>query len=148
MRRRSHHGLPGKQTGIMRIQSLENAKKHLNSGRQDHINCHFKCVGVCTHSRNVMKGFGSCSYLPDGCWCVCERERKKEREDSTRQRGMLVNALYLGTRMKVCVLTDSSGFGNADATFRLWFVSQRGGRLGRGEKSSPSLSSRLHLWQR
>lgn len=40
-------------------------QKHLSNKREDYINSCFKCVGVLAYSREVIKGFGSCSYYPD-----------------------------------------------------------------------------------
>lgn len=41
-------------------------QKHLSNEKEDYINSCFKCVGVRAYNREVIKGFGSCSYYPDG----------------------------------------------------------------------------------
>lgn len=61
-----------KKIGYYREAAFEKkkkCKKHFSSERLDLINCHFKCVGECAYSRGAMRGFGSCTYCPDG---VCE----------------------------------------------------------------------------
>lgn len=58
-----------KKIGYYCEAAFEKMQKHFSGERLDLINCHFKCVGECAYSREVMRGFGSSTYCPDG---VCE----------------------------------------------------------------------------
>ena len=96
-----------KKIGYYREAAFEKkkkCKKHFSSERLDLINCHFKCVGECAYSRGAMRGFGSCTYCPDG---VCEI--KKDWEGRWRNRETLVSAPSLGSKKKTKNWNDASG---------------------------------------
>lgn len=134
-----------KKIGYYREAAFEKMQKHFSGERLDLINCHFKCVGECAYSREVMRGFGSSTYCPDG---VCEIKKDWEgRWRMWRNRETLVSALsLLARKLKWCIL-------------RIWvaslmlmtpFVSHllvkvRAVLAPERQSSSPSLSSLLNL---